>query len=90
MMTAICIIKKLNYVDFEKEFNLSYHQLNNIIKRKYKTTIKQIIIEQRNQHVFDLLMLGESTSIAAANSGFTDYFYFLKAFKRQEKLCLII
>lgn len=78
--------KKLDYTDFEKEFNLSYRQLNNIFKRKYKTTIKQKVIERRIQHAFNLLMLGESISNAAANSGFSDYFYFIKAFKKAKNI----
>lgn len=67
---------------FEEKFGLSYRQLNVIFKRQFKTTIKQKVIELRIDHAFNLLLLGESVAEAAERSGFKDYFYFLKCFKK--------
>jgi AraC-like DNA-binding protein len=67
---------------FEKKFGLSYRQLNIIFKKQFKTTIKQKVVELRIDHAFNLLLLGESISEAAEKSGFNDYFYFLKCFKK--------
>lgn len=78
--------EKLDSIRLEKEFGISYRQLNNIFKRKYNTTIKQKIIELRIQNAYDLLIQGESIANAAIKSGFNDYYYFLKSFKKIKKL----
>jgi AraC-like DNA-binding protein len=67
---------------FEQKFGLSYRQLNIIFKKQFKTTIKQKVIELRVDHAFNRLILGESIADAAEKSGFKDYFYFLKCFKK--------
>ncbi|GGG22641.1 AraC family transcriptional regulator [Paenibacillus abyssi] len=67
---------------FERRFGLSYRQLNIIFKRQFNTTIKQKVIELRVDQAFNMLMLGESIAVAAEKSGFKDYFYFLKCFKK--------
>lgn len=72
----------LNATAFERQFGLSYRQLNLIFKNQFQTTIKQKTVEMRVDHAFNLLMLGESIANAAEKSGFQDYFYFLKCFKK--------
>jgi AraC-like DNA-binding protein len=67
---------------FEEKFKLSYRHLNIIFRKQFKTTIKQKVIELRIDQAFNMLMLGESIAGAAEKSGFKDYFYFLKCFKK--------
>jgi AraC-like DNA-binding protein len=67
---------------FEDKFALSYRQLNIIFKGQFRTTIKKKIIELRVEQAFNLLLSGESIAGAAEKSGFKDYFYFLKCFKK--------
>ncbi|WP_424769309.1 helix-turn-helix domain-containing protein [Paenibacillus sp. sgz302251] len=71
---------------FEDRFGLSYRQLNINFKKQFKTTIKQKVIELRIDHAYQLLMLGETIADAANKSGFKDYFYFLKCFKKIKHL----
>jgi AraC-like DNA-binding protein len=78
--------EELNYRVFEEKFNLSYRQLNKIFKAQFDTTIKQKIIDIRIQHAFNLLTQGASISTAASESGFKDYFYFIKCFKRVKNI----
>jgi YesN/AraC family two-component response regulator len=60
-------------------------KLNLIFRQQFKTTIRQKVIELRVDHAFHLLMLGE-TIAASDKSGFNDYFYFLKCFKKNQML----
>jgi AraC-like DNA-binding protein len=75
---------ELNADVFEKEFHLTYRQLNHIFKKQFQTTIKQKIIDLKMQHAFNLLINGESVTSVVAQTGFTDYFYFLKCFKSKK------
>jgi AraC-like DNA-binding protein len=76
------LIGELSSGIFEQQFAMSYRQLNIIFKKQFKTTIKQKVIELRIDQAFNMLMLGESITGAAEKSGFKDYFYFLKCFKK--------
>jgi AraC-like DNA-binding protein len=76
------LIEELSSEVFEQKFALSYRQLNIIFKKQFKTTIKQKIIELRIDQAYNMLMLGESIAGTAEKSGFKDYFYFLKCFKK--------
>ncbi|WP_276353765.1 helix-turn-helix domain-containing protein [Cohnella caldifontis] len=67
----------------EKHFHLTYRQLNGVFYRRFQTTIRQKLIDIRIQHAFNLLVNGESVAAVAAKTGFSDYFYFLKSFKRK-------
>lgn len=75
---------ELNAGSFESKFKLTYRQLNNVFKKTYLVPIKQKVINIRIQNARDLLIAGESIQTAASNSGFYDYFYFLKAFKKEK------
>ncbi|WP_424768737.1 AraC family transcriptional regulator [Paenibacillus sp. sgz302251] len=74
---------ELKSEDFEKQFHLSYRQLNNLFKKQFNTTIHQKMIDLKIHHAYNLLIHGESITAAAAKTGFNDYFYFLKCFKRK-------
>lgn len=67
----------------ENHFHLTYRQLNSIFYRRFQTTIRQKLIDIRIQHAFNLLVNGGSIADVAAKTGFSDYFYFLKCFKRK-------
>lgn len=67
----------------EKHFHLTYRQLNSVFYRRFQTTIRQKLIDVRIQHAFNLLVNGGSIADVAAKTGFSDYFYFLKCFKRK-------
>jgi AraC-like DNA-binding protein len=76
------LTKELSSEVFEDQFALSYRQLNIIFKGHFKTTLKKKVMELRVEQAFNMLLLGESISGAAEKSGFKDYFYFLKCFKK--------
>ena len=67
---------------FESHFQMSYKQLNNIFSEKYHKTIKKKLTEHRIQHASHLLLQGCSIAETSAQCGFSDYFYFLRVFKR--------
>ncbi|MDD4796796.1 MAG: AraC family transcriptional regulator [Eubacteriales bacterium] len=72
----------LDSTRFESRFGRSYHRLTIVFKRKYGCTIKQMVMEQRIRHAFNLLMAGQSIAEAARQTGFHDYYYFIRAFKK--------
>lgn len=76
--------RELNADVFEKNFHLTYRQMNSIFNKQFKTTIRQKIIDVRLQHAFNLLINGENVASVVSKTGFTDYFYFLKCFKRKK------
>lgn len=75
---------ELNADVLEKRFFRSYRQLNDTFKARFSVTIKQKVIDLRIQHAFNLLINGESLSTVVSQTGFTDYFYFLKCFKQKK------
>jgi len=86
-------LKLLNYIndhykenicadDFEREFFLSYHHLNLLFKARYGCSIHQMVINQRIEFAYTQLVDGKSIEESASESGFEDYFYFIKAFKK--------
>lgn len=79
-------MNEITSINLEDEFHLSYKQLNNIFKKQYKTTIKQKMIDLRIQHACNLLMSGVSIESVVTQTGFSDYFYFLKCFKKRTGL----
>ncbi|WP_186446274.1 AraC family transcriptional regulator [Paenibacillus cremeus] len=83
---SLHLAEPMNYQSFEHHFQLSYRQLNTIFKKQIQSTIRQKIIELRIDHALNLLMQGETIAYAAEHSGFSDYFYFLKCFKKGKGL----
>lgn len=76
--------RELNADILEKRFHLTYRQLNSVFNKQFNTTIRQKIIDIRVQHAFNLLINGESVASVVTKTGFSDYFYFLKCFKRKK------
>lgn len=74
--------ENLSCAEFEQEFQMSYKQLNNIFREKYHQTIMRKFTEYRIQQASQLLLQGCSIAEASTLSGFSDYFYFLRVFKK--------
>lgn len=74
--------QELDSTSLESRFSKSYHRLNIVFKQKYGCTIKQMVMERRMHHAFNLLMAGQSIAETARQTGFHDYYYFIRAFKK--------
>ncbi|MCT1905243.1 AraC family transcriptional regulator [Oceanobacillus sojae] len=74
---------QISAIALEKQFHLSYKQLNNIFKRQFKITIKQKTLDLKIQKACNLLINGETIESVVVKTGFNDYFYFLKCFKKK-------
>ena len=69
--------------DLEKEFFLSYRHLNLLFKLRYGCSIYHMVLNQRIEFAHIQLVNGKSIEESALESGFQDYFYFIKAFKKR-------
>lgn len=67
---------------FSYEFEMSYKQLNNIFRKRYEMTIMQKLTEYRISQASQLLLQGCTITEASELTGFQDYFYFLRVFKK--------
>lgn len=75
-------MNNLTRKDFESQFQMSYKQLNNVFSERQKTTILKRVTEYRIRQSCTFLLAGCSIEEAAALAGYTDYFYFLRVFKK--------
>ena len=67
---------------YENYFGMSYHHLNQIFKSQYGHTVKQYHFTIRMKRAAQMLANGESVYETSHDCGFTDYFFFIKSFKK--------
>ena len=75
-------MNNLTRKDFESQFQMSYKQLNNIFSERQKMTILKRVTEYRIRQSCTFLLAGCTIEEAATLVGYTDYFYFLRVFKK--------
>ncbi|MEI7905505.1 MAG: helix-turn-helix domain-containing protein [Candidatus Firestonebacteria bacterium] len=78
-------LPELNNLQLEKKFGFSYRHLNRLFKAEYNSSLHNKFMELKIERAYQLLIRGESLREIALKTGFDDYFYFLKVFKKFKK-----
>jgi AraC-like DNA-binding protein len=64
------------------QLGYSYSYLERVFRRSFGCSIHQEVLRLRVQNAAHALQMGKSLKHAARDAGFSDYYYFLKVFKR--------
>ena len=70
--------------DLSAALHYSYGHLDRAFRREFGCSIKRAAMRGRIKTAADLLAMGASAKEAARRCGFSDYYYFLKVFKRTQ------
>lgn len=68
--------------DISRQLGYSYTHLERVFRKEFKMSIHQQLLKIRVDAAAHGLQMGKSIKEVAAESGFRDYYYFLKTFKR--------
>ncbi|MBU3179049.1 AraC family transcriptional regulator [Clostridium estertheticum] len=68
--------------NISNKFFISKHHLNKVFRKAIGTTVGDYIIHKRVVLAYNLIMQGQSASLASNNAGFHDYSSFYRAFKK--------
>jgi len=77
----ICI--SIRAQDYEHALGLSYRQINQNFKKAFGTTVKQYHRHLRMKYAAQLLQSGLSIQQVADETGYDDYYFFVKSFKKE-------
>ncbi len=82
-----CYNQNLNFTSLAEEFSVSPSQLSKIFKRESGKTMKQYLTDVRISKAKEFLLNTNSSILDIGMSiGFTDYYYFLRVFKKETGL----
>lgn len=82
------ITEDMQVRDLCKEFFLSRNALYSLFKTQFKTPVKEYLLKKRMQYVEKILLTEPRAPISqvATRCGFSDYNYFIRAFKKTHDL----